>query len=410
MRLAGWTSPILPELLVSRFAGDELIADLSLGERQLVEIARALVPGPRYLLLDEPTSILTTEETERLFVIMRDLRRSGTSVVLVTHKLHEALEVCDRIVVLRRGSAVDSQVRTAMSWPEGSEDRLLRAMFGAENDDLIADPPAGTVAPLKASVKTEDVGKPQPGILLQATNLVTTASQGRRALNHVSLDIREGEICAIVGVDGQGQRELAEVCSGYGRASGTISLRGRPLPPGDAAAFRHVGVAYLTDDRIGEGAIPGSSIEETLIMKRQREQPFSRFGVLWRRAIRQNAETMIARWNVEPARPSASMGTLSGGNVQKVLLARELSIARSLLIVDKPAQGLDVRTRIQVWKAIRAFAEDGGGVLLLTTDVDEAMEHANRVAVIYGGKVSSLEPVRAMSRSGIERMMVVGWK
>jgi len=147
-----------------------------------------------------------------------------------------------------------------------------------------------------------------------------------------------------------------------------------------------------------------------LAMKRQRDWPFSRAGLLRRRAIREFAGNMISRWRIEPPRASAPIGTLSGGNIQKVLLARELDIATAFLIVNKPSQGLDSRTRDLVWDAIRQFARDGGGVLLLTSDVDEALEQADRVGVMYAGAVSGLEPVDTIARSTLERMMVVGWQ
>ena len=399
LRLAGWDAPQLPDLLASRLSGDEIIGQLSLGERQLVEIARARVSNPRFLLLDEPTSILTTAEAHGLFEVMRGLREDGTSVVLVTHKLQEAMAVCDRIVVLRRGRAVDGISRMSHGWPEGCENRLLRSMFGSL-------PGNDVPVPIPASAK-----RPQSdsSVRFHIQDVSTPAAHGRMGLHHIDLDIGDGEIVAVVGVDGQGQRELADVCAGYARISGIITLDGHVLPAGNAPAFRHAGVAYLTDDRIGEGAVPGFSIEANLAMKQQRDWPLSRLGILRRRAIRQYARDMIAAWNIEPPRANLPIDVLSGGNVQKVLLARELSIASSLLIVNKPSQGLDARTRDLVWNAIRQFAENRGAVLLLATDVDEALAFADRVAVIYEGRVSALSGTSDIARAELERMMVAGW-
>jgi len=408
MRLAGWKADHLPDILASRFRGDEVIDDLSLGERQLVEISRALVSRPRFLLLDEPTSILTTAESERLFDIMRGLRSDGTAVVLVTHKMHEAMAVCDRIVVLRHGKSVDHLIRTDSGWPEGTERRLLASMFGT---DLIHSPDVPRQpSPAGSRAQTEADSTDGTPAVFRATGLASEGSERRRELRQVNLEIGRGEICAIVGVDGQGQRELAAVCAGYSEASGSIHLSGNLLPMGDASAFRKRGIAYLTDDRMGEGTVPGFTVEDVLAMKRQRDWPFSRAGLLRRRAIREFAGNMISRWRIEPPRASAPIGTLSGGNIQKVLLARELDIATAFLIVNKPSQGLDSRTRDLVWDAIHEFARDGGGVLLLTSDIDEALEQADRVGVMYAGAVSGFQPVGRIERSTLERMMVVGWQ
>lgn len=407
LRLAGWAKVSLPDLLRSRFDGSEQISGLSLGERQLVEIAKALVPSPRVLLLDEPTSILTADETRRLFEMLEGLRRRGTSVVMVTHKLGEAMEICDRIVVLRRGTAVDSVERAGGGWEDGTEARLLGWMFDREAVAMPLAPPAGPAG-------TDD---PRPGTgavdgrrtLFRLQSVSTTSRPGRHALHEVSLEVREGEICAIVGVDGQGQRELADVCAGYTIADGTVTLRDRPLRAGNQREFSHAGIAYLTDDRMDVGTIAGSSIEDNLVLKRQREWPFSRHGLLRRRAIRAYARQEIDRWQIEPPDPGARVETLSGGNIQKVLLARELAIASSLLVANNPSRGLDLWTSDLVWQAVKRFVGTGGGVLLLTSDLDEALRHAHRVGVIYDGRVSSLVPVTDDVRFVLERMMVSGW-
>lgn len=408
MRLSGWKARQLPELLATRFSGDELISEISLGGRQLVEIARALVSRPRILLLDEPTSILTAAETEQLFLLMRELSGEGTSVLFVTHKLHEAMDVCDRIMVLRKGEAVGTIERSPSGWSSGAETDLLGMMFGASHGSsgdisMISDHAA------RSTSHPREQREPSQGTLFCVRDVVTSARPGRQGLRKISFDVRGGEISAIVGIDGQGQRELAEVCAGYAPADGTAALDGRVLPFGHARDFRRAGIAYLTDDRIGEGAVPGFSIESNLVMKRQRDRPFSRYGLLRRGVIRDQAREHISQWRIEPSNPLASIGTLSGGNLQKVLLARELSIASSLLIANKPSQGLDSRTQSLVWSVIGQFAADQGSVLLFTTDIDEAFAHADRVAVIYEGAVSTLLPVGTQVRSHLERMMVAGW-
>ncbi len=408
MHLAGWSSRELPDLLRSRFSGNEPISDISLGNQQLIEIAKALASHPSVLLLDEPTSILTSAETQQLFVLLRTLKEQGMSVVFVTHKLHEAMEVCDRIVVLRKGKDVGELEQSRSGWSSETDTGLLKLMFGRDEDDTDdAAQELNTPEPLIAG--SRDLPKRETGALFCVQEVSTRACPGRRALHQVSLDVGEREICAIVGVGGQGQRELAEVCAGYAPAHGTLSLQGRALTIGNAGAFRRAGIAYLTDDRMGEGTVPGFTLEENLILKRQREWPFSRRGRLRPGRVRDRAREEVSRWRIEPTSPQAPIGTLSGGNIQKVLLARELSIASSLLIANNPSQGLDTRTRTQVWSAIKEFAEGQGGVLLFTTDIDEALERADRVGVMYEGAVSPLMPVGDGTRSDLERMMVAGW-
>jgi simple sugar transport system ATP-binding protein len=407
LRLAGWTTGVLPKPIRGRFSGYERIERLSLGEQQLVEIARALISRPRILLLDEPTSILTSAEARDLFDLVRGLREQGASIVIVTHKLREAMEVCDRIVVLRHGRAVGSVERSLIHWPGRTEANLVGLMFGTTNVNAIAT----SDAPPPVTAVTGDVPTDHSGhsFLFQLWHVTLEASSEARALRGIDLEIERGEICAIVGVDGQGQRELAAVCAGYAAANGSITLNGERLVTGDADMFRHAGVTLLTDDRHGEGTVPGFSIEKNLILKRQRERPFNRFGYLRRRAARTLARTEIARWHIDPPVSSAPIRTLSGGNVQKVLIARELGIASTLLIANKPTQGLDVRTAGLVRAALRQFARGGGAVLMLSTDIEEALESADRVAVIYDGAVSPLQPIADVSRSELERMMVAGW-
>lgn len=392
LRLSGSHASALPDILQMRFSGNEIIGELSLGEQQRVEIAKALLTRPRVLLLDEPTSILSANETLELLEIMRDVSAEGTSVVFVTHKMHEALNVCDRIIALRLGKVTGTLEKSPNGWVPGSEQALLGFIFG-----------------------TSDVHEPvtatrviDPQTLFRLEQVSTSADTTTRSLKQVSLDVGEGEILVIVGIDGQGQRELAEVCTGYRTAKGRIRLRERVLVAGHVREFDNAGIGYLTDDRLGEGTFPQASIEDTLMLKQQRTRAFSRHGCLRRKAIRAHAREQIERWKIVPARPTASIETLSGGNVQKVVLARELSRPLSVLIANKPTHGLDVQTRDMIWSAFHEFADRAGGVIVFSPDLEEALELGDRVAVITDGRVSTPQLVSTAVRSDLEQMMVSG--
>jgi simple sugar transport system ATP-binding protein len=274
-------------------------------------------------------------------------------------------------------------------------------MFGAATDPS-PDAPGATTG-------TGAAIEPNPEPAFQLKHLTTSATPGVRALREIDLELIAGEICAIAGVDGQGQRELAEVCGGYRPARGEIRLNGNLLAAGNAPAFRHAGIAYLTGDRIGEGTVPGFSIARNLIMKRQREWPFSRFGSLRHRFIRGYAVDHMAQWDVQPRNPDAAVATLSGGNVQKLLLAREMSIASNLIVANNPTHGLDVKTQNLVWQTMRQFVADGGSVLVFLTDLDEALNQADRIAVMFDGRVSPPLSISGGIRSWLEQMMVAGW-
>jgi general nucleoside transport system ATP-binding protein len=401
LRLAGWRSPGLPAILGDRVTGDERIDALSLGQRQRVEIAKALLSEPRILLLDEPTSILAPTEVEQLFALLDGIRRQGVAIVLVTHKLREAIALSDRIVVLRHGAVAARVERPSAGWDHDVEASLLGAMFGEAPD-----PAPGVSLRPKAPVPVQDADGPP---LLAARGLTSRMDTGHRSVRDVSLEIRQGEICAIVGIDGQGQRELAEILAGYRAADGEIVVRGRSLSGMSAPGFRRAGVGYLTDDRHGEGGVGSLSIAMNLMLKRQRGRPFSRRGILDRRAISTDAARLAGAWSIIPRDVDLPLDVLSGGNVQKTLLAREMALSPTVLVANKPTHGLDAQTQDLVWRAMREITGRGGAVLVLATDLDEAFAHADRVAVILNGRVSALAPVRSTSRMDLARMMVAGW-
>jgi simple sugar transport system ATP-binding protein len=391
LRLIGWQSDELPAMLHGQFSGNERIGGLSPGERQTIEIAKSLISKPKVLLLDEPTSILTSAEIDRLFGLLRQLRDEGMAIVFVTHKLKEALEVSNRILVLRRGELGASIDRTEGTWPIDIEKTLLRAMF------------AGNVA--KQVVETGQVKKRSGS---DAKELFSARHFSPETGQTQTLVLHEREILAIVGVDGQGQRELAEFCAGY-RTGGEVRLRGTKLIPGHPDRFREAGITWLTGDRIGEGSVPELSVASNLILKRQRERPFSRRGWLDRAAISDFADRQIREWNINTRSPQSPIRELSGGNIQKVLLARELPMASSVLIATNPTQGLDVLSQHSVWSALRRLANSESGVAIFTTELDEAIENADRVAVMFNGRLSDSTPVFPGVRPQLERMMTSGW-
>ncbi|HEV2528717.1 MAG TPA: ATP-binding cassette domain-containing protein [Thermomicrobiales bacterium] len=377
------------------------VRELSVGERQLLEIARAVGRTPRVLLLDEPTSTLEASQVEMLFDVIRQRRSAGRATVFVTHKLGEALAICDRIVVMRRGAVVDELRPTAGNWPAGTEDRLLGAMFGA-------DPGAMTG---NAAVTKRRPGAPagNGSVVLSVGRVVDTGPAARHRPVGVSLTVRAGEIVAIAGIQGQGQRELGKVLAGYRPCRGAVSVNGTALSGKGAREFAGAGVGYLTGDRRGEGIVARMSITANLLLKRQREEGAQRFGILRARAIREAARREIAAWGIRPPDPGRPAGTLSGGNMQKVLLARELVREPVLLVADNPTHGLDVRSQVRVAEALRSVANRGGAVILLTADLDEALRLSDRVAVMNAGRLSPLGPTAAADRAELSRWMAVGW-
>lgn len=408
LRLAGWRSASLPEMLRNRMSGKERIDHLSLGERQQVEIAKAMLSRPRILLLDEPTSILTPDESVRLLETARTFRTQGTSVVLVTHKLREAMGACDRIVVMRQGAVAGTVERSPKGWANDCEERLLRFMFGPDvaRSTRTLWPPA---TPDRERIQGETGQTIEQHDLFRATSITIDAKTGTSPLRNVTLTVNSGQVCVIVGIDGHGQRELAEVCTGHRRASGTLAFRGHTLPFGKAARFQRAGIGYLTDDRLGEGGVPKLSVAFNLVLKRHRVPRFSKLGNLRKKSILADARMKVMEWSISPPSVDTPFGLLSGGNMQKVLLAREIATSPRMLIANKPTQGLDVRTQAIVWRALREVASRAGGVLVFSTDLDEARSQADRIAVMFGGRVSSLVPVDSIDRATLARMMVSGW-
>ena len=339
---------------------------LSLGEQQRVEILKALYREARILILDEPTAVLTPQEADALFETLREMASEGRTVVFISHKLHEVKAVADRVTVLRGGRSI-----ATVPAAEATLRSLASLMVGRELDTA-------------AAPRSRTAGDP----VLELEDVWADSDRGGSAVRGASLVVRGGEIVAVAGVAGNGQRELAETVAGMRPATrGAIRIAGRAIRGGDPRAAIAAGVAYVPEDRLGTGVAPSLSIAANLALKGYREPHASRGPLLRLRRMRERALELIAHYRIAAPGPSAPARLLSGGNLQKVVLAREFSGRPRLLIAAAPTRGLDVGAIETVHAYVREAAADGVGVLLISEDLDEILTLADRIVVMYEGAV-----------------------
>ncbi|HVH52250.1 MAG TPA: ABC transporter ATP-binding protein [Gaiellaceae bacterium] len=343
------------------------IWQLSLGEQQRVEILKALYRDARILILDEPTAVLTPQEAEVLFTTLREMSADGRTVIFISHKLHEVKAVADRVTVLRGGRSI-ATVAAADATPRS----LAALMVGRELD----------AAP---AARERTVGEP----VLELTNVWADGDRGDAAVKGASLIVRRGEIVAVAGVAGNGQRELAETVAGMrGATRGAIRIGGKAIRGGDPRSAIAAGVAYVPEDRLGTGVSPSLSIASNLALKGYREPHASHGPLLRLGRIRERAAELIHRYSITGAGPTSPARLLSGGNLQKVVLAREFSGKPRVLVAASPTRGLDVGAIETVHAYLRGAAADGVGVLLISEDLDEILTLADRIAVMYEGAIA----------------------
>jgi simple sugar transport system ATP-binding protein len=369
---------------------DTKVEALGVGERQRVEIARLLFHGARVLICDEPTAVLAPPEVETLFRVLRRFREEGRTVVFITHKLAEVLEIADRVTVLRRGRVVGEAERGGFD-----HELLVRWIMGEE-----------TAREARAAAPAATAGTPE--IVLQARGVGVRLAGGREALSRVDLDLRRGEILGIAGVQGNGQRELAEVASGRRTFNeGEIRVRGHLVAAG-ARMPEALRPALIPEDRITEGLIPGLPLWENLLLGHRHDPALVRRGGFRPRAARAWARPLLERFRVQPGEADLVPEALSGGNQQKLLCARELSRASGLLVACQPTRGIDLASTEFLHGLLREWRAQGGSVLLLSADVDEILALADRVAVLYRGRLGA--PV-ARAETAIEPLgrAMVGW-
>ena len=345
------------------------IWQLSVGERQRVEILKALYEEAQVLILDEPTAVLTPDEAETLFETVREIAADGRTVILISHKMHEVKAVSDRVTVLRGGRVVESAT-TAEATPQS----LARLMVGRE---------------LHTVQRRRDAAAESEPVLV-VEGLSAAGHRASTTLSDVDLTVRAGEIVAVAGVAGNGQRELAEAIAGLRpRSAGVVRVAGRVLRNGDPRSGYRAGLGYVPEDRLGTGVAPNLPISMNIELKSYREASAGPFVRLAR--MRRRAEEAIRAYAIKARGPQAEAATLSGGNIQKVVLAREFAGNLKALIAASPTRGLDVSAVETVHGHLCDAADRGVGVLLISEDLDEILALADRILVMYEGRLSPVE-------------------
>ena len=342
------------------------IWQLSVGEQQRVEILKALYQDARILILDEPTAVLTPQEADALFDTIRAMAADGRTVIFISHKLHEVKAVADRVTVLRRGRSV-----VTVSTDDATPRSLAGLMVGREIE-------------LGQREESAEVGER----VLELDGVCAEGERGQ-AVKDVSFSVSSGEIVAVAGVAGNGQRELAETIFGMRpRTSGAIRAAGKSLRGGDPREAIAAGIGYVPEDRLGTGVAPGLSVATNVVLKSYRRPPVSRGPLLRLGHIRDWARNLMERYDVRASGPHVPAWQLSGGNLQKVVLAREFSSSPAVLVAASPTRGLDVAGIETVHAYLREAASNGVGVLLISEDLDEILALADRIVVMFEGGVS----------------------
>ena len=349
---------------------DAYIEDLPVGAQQRVEIVKALSRDAKILILDEPTAVLTPQETDELMAIMKQLAEAGTSIVFITHKLREVRAVADDITVIRRGAVVGE------ANPASSESDLATMMVGRPVMMQVE----------KDAPKLGEVG-------LEFKDVTLLGDQGQHVLDHVSFDVRRGEVLAIAGVQGNGQTELAEVILGlHTPTGGDVTLDGKSLRGKTVRKVIDAGVGFIPEDRSKDGAIASFSIAENLIVDQYKNQPFASGLAMHPKAVAQNADKLVEEFDIRITYITDAISTLSGGNAQKVVVARELSRDLRLLVANQPTRGVDVGSIEFIHKRIVDERDAGTPVLLVSSELDEVVGLADRIAVMYRGRIIGIVP------------------
>src|SRR6266568_3469195 len=354
---------------------DARTGDLPVGLQQRVEIVKVLYRGANILILDEPTGVLTPQESKELFGVLRDLVKAGKTIIFISHKLKEVLDISDRITVMRRGKVVGHLITK-----DTNEEEIATAMVGREVLLRVDKKPA------------------KPGaVTFRVENLTASSDRGVPALKGISFELRQGEILGIAGVEGNGQSELVEVLAGTRTATGgKVWLADKDVTAFDARTERHAGIAHIPEDRRGAGLVLNYSIAENMILGRQRDEPFTwRHLVLMLDAIRAWATRLVKEFDIRTPSIETPARSLSGGNQQKIIVAREMASNPKVLLAAQPTRGVDIGAIEFIHRRLVKERDEGAAILLVSAELDEVRSLSDRIAVMYEGQIVSIEPADA---------------
>ena len=366
---------------------DAKISSLSVGWQQRVEILKALYRDANVLVLDEPTAVLTPQETEEIFTVLRRLADEGHSIIFISHKLYEVLEVADRITVIRRGKVVGSRVPS-----KTDEEDLAELMVGREVQ------------------LTVDRGESHPADpVLQVEGLRVNDDRGQEVVQGVSLEVKAGEIFGIAGVAGNGQNELVEALTGLRRAhQGRVLLKGEDQTKAGPRKLQAAGMSFVPGDRQRFGLVLPFPLSDNLVLTQYDEPPYAKGINRNEAAVAEWASRAIEEYDIRTPSPDVPTSTLSGGNQQKAVVAREFSRDLSVLVLDQPTRGLDVGSIEFIHKRVIAKRDEGAAVLLVSAELDEIMELSDRIGVMYGGTLVAVVDARAANKEEVGLLMATG--
>ncbi len=363
---------------------DALVADLPVGVQQRVEIIKLLYRDAEILIFDEPTAVLTPQEADELFKIMRALVEQGKSIIFITHKLREVLEFSDRIMVIRRGAVVGQAL------PQEADKNSLAAMMVGRSVQLEVE---------KAVAK--------PGeLVLEVQDLVMTDDHHQVMVDQISLEVRAGEVLGIAGVQGNGQTELVQAVTGLRKPNGgQVRLLGRDISHANPRRITELGAAHVPEDRQKDGLVLSFPVRDNLVLCTYYKPPFARGVNMQAAVIQKNAETLIEQFDIRTPDAVTNVGALSGGNQQKVIIAREFSRPIHFLVASQPTRGLDVGSIEYIHGRIIQKRDEGCAVLLVSPELDEVMELSDRIAVMFRGKIIAVVAADQVTKEEVGLLM-----
>ena len=365
------------------------IQDISVGEAQRVEIIKTLYRGVDILILDEPTAVLTPQESEKLFMILENLKKSGKSIIFISHKLNEVMQISDRITVMRQSAYINT-----VSKNETNPVELAKMMVGRE-----------------VFLNIEKIKPEVEDTLLEVEDIYVSSERELAKIRGISFNVKRGEIVGIAGVDGNGQSELIEAITGIREVEkGNIKFKGKSIKNNTVKSIRNAGISHIPEDRNKRGLNRNMSIEENLVADRFNQKEFSGKVILDYKKIREYAVTAIKKFDIRPDKPEISTKSLSGGNAQKIIVARELGSESDLLIASQPTRGIDIGSIEFIRKSINEYKSKGKGILLVSAELEEIMSLSDRIIIMYEGGIAGILSAEDATEEKVGFLMTGGNK